>query len=105
MSVLEMHSVVQCQKGAKKPTVLTWPGWRPIVDQPSAAKPIWLAPDEEDVTVILKDVSRRTFLISGAAAAALVWLHSRGAAPAVAASVAPTAAVVERPHRTLLGVL
>lgn len=53
----------------------------------------------------LSDLSRRTFLIAGAAAAAAAWLNPRGTAPATAASVAPTAMADERPHRTLLGVL
>jgi hypothetical protein len=59
--------------------------------------------------VSLSDLSRRTFLLAGTAAATVVWLNSRGTAPATAASVAPTAAgaaaAAERPHRTLLGVL
>ena len=50
-------------------------------------------------------VSRRTFVVAGAAAAALVSVNTGAGTPALAASVAPTSAEVPRPHRTLLGVL
>jgi len=52
------------------------------------------------------NLSRRTFLIAGTTAATVAWLTRPGTEPAAsAASVAPIAAAVERPHRTLLGVL
>jgi len=49
------------------------------------------------------NLSRRTFLIAGTAAAAVAWLTRPGIEPAAIA--APEAAAIERPHRTLLGVL
>ena len=49
------------------------------------------------------DLSRRTVLIAGTAAAALAWLVRPEAGSAVEA--APAAVAAERPHRTLLGVL
>jgi mannose/fructose/N-acetylgalactosamine-specific phosphotransferase system component IIC len=44
-------------------------------------------------------------LIAGTAATAVAWLNARGTETTTTAAAVPIAAAVERPHRTLLGVL
>jgi hypothetical protein len=94
---------------------LTDQNGRPTVEQRGSAKSFWRCVNEDGADMRRDPspapeptggLSRRTFLLVGAAAGVGIGLSTSAPTSAAAQPAAPSAVTIpERPHRTLLGVL